>query len=390
MAFKPVDIGIAADTRAFERDIKSGVVDELDKVVDSLEKVSHAGDDAGGDLEDSMVKAQRATDDLADEHKDLQRIIEDGSKSSFRKFEKASDDATDKASEGVSEFKSEATANFSEVASSFSGDMDSAIDLVQGTLGGLAGSIPGVGIALAGVGAAAGLFYNKWKENAEAVKARIQEMYDDMAESGAEFLSEEYVTEQINKIVIGADGAAISMKNLQRISDDTGISQSDLLRAFGGDLKTRNRIIDKLKGQIVNLGAATERASKGMQTAADEQTIASAEALRKLKDQNAEAGKAAEAVNAQREAISGLHADQGRMYADDRRNQGVAIDNLGTIKEAAEAIPTDIKSKVTVSAKVNVDQKALYTGIQGALDKKTFKVFTNAYTAPNRNGTPKP
>lgn len=388
MARGPVKIVMATETKSVARDIKSGVVDPLEDMVEALDDVGTAGDKMGDGLTDSMRDAQRATEKLEDSQKDLKSTLERGSAAGFKKVGDTADKEMGRAEQATDEFKKEGVANISEVASSFTGDLDSAIDLVQGTLGGLAGSIPGVGIALAGVGAVAGLFYNQWKEAAAASKERIQEMYDDMLEAGSVFLSKDYIQEQMSKIVTGADGAVISMKNLKRIADDTGISQADLLLAFGGDMETRSRLIDELKTQVIDLQGASERAGDGVASAQDIVSIASAEAIRKLKDQNEEAGKAAEAFNAQTEAVSKLNATQGRTYDDMIRNQGVAYDGLVSIKDAAEDIPKKIDTDVTVNAKVKVDTAAIYSGIQGALDKKRFKVFTDAYSATNRYGRP--
>ena len=60
MPSKPIEVGVAADTKPFERGIKSGVIEPLDKAGDALEAVSKAGDAAGDDLVDTMRDAQRA------------------------------------------------------------------------------------------------------------------------------------------------------------------------------------------------------------------------------------------------------------------------------------------------------------------------------------------
>jgi hypothetical protein len=370
MARKPVTIPVAADTKEVARNIKSGVVEPLEDMVDALTDVERQADDSGDALTDSMKDAQRATEKLEDEQENLKRTLEKGSAAGFKKLGDSADKNMDRAGQATEEFKNEATANIKEAASSFSGDMDSAIDLVQGTLGGLAGSIPGVGFALAGLGAAAGLFYNQWKEKTEAAKQRVQEMYDDMLASQTVFLSKEYIQDQISLIVTGADGAAVSMKNLQRIADDTGISQADLLLAFGGDLKTRNRLIGDLEGQIVDLQGATERAGEGVESSADRVSIASAQALRKLKAQNQEAGKATAAFQAQDTAISKLNATQGRTYDDMLRNQGEVYDSLGTIKDAVSQIPND----KAVAVKVNADTSKMKSQIEKAAKKVTITV----------------
>ena len=392
MASKPVDIGIAADTRSFQKGIKSGVVEPLDDVVESLEDVSKAGDNAGDDLVDAMKDAQRATEKLADEHEQLNDAIAKGSRTAFRKFDDASDDATKHASQDVDEFKKEAVANFSEVSSSFSGDMSSAIDLVQGTLGGLAGSIPGVGIALAGVGAVAGAVYSAWEASTAAAAQRVQDMYDDMLESGQKFLSKDYIQQQISLIVNGTDGAAISMKNLQRLAEDTGIATSDLLLAFSGDLSTRNRVIDEAKASMVDYQGAIERAGEGTATAQDNATIAAGQLIAKLREQNSETAKAAGNVQAADTALSKLNATQGRTYDDMLRNQGEAYDSLARVATGADTVASHIKAIPSANVRVDLtfDKAKWQRDIQRGLDSKQWRVMVNAYTAPNRNGKAAP
>jgi len=378
MARKPVTIPIATDTRDFTRGIKDGVVEPVEDMVDALKDADRQADKTGDGLEDAMREAQRATENLEEAQDDLYKTLDRGSKDGFKKVASHADQGLDRAGEASKEFKEEATANFSEVASSFSGDMDSAIDLVQGTLGGLAGSIPGVGLALAGLGAAAGLFYNQWKEKTEAAKQRVQDMYDDMLESGQNFLSKDYIQEQINLIVTSSDGAALKMKDLKRIAEGTGQSQADLLLAFAGDLDTRTRLIGDLTDQVVDYEGAVKRAHDGTMTAQDQLTIASVEAIRKLKAQNEETGKAAGAINAQREAVSKLNATQGRTYDDMVRNQGEVYDSLGTINDAIDQLP----NKKAVDIKVNADTSKVQSQINNAFKNRTFKIGLDVKPRP--------
>ncbi|WNM25244.1 hypothetical protein [Demequina capsici] len=251
MARKGIEIPVASDTRDFEKGIKSGVITPLEDAADSLKDVERAGDRAGEQLEQSMRDAQRRTEDLADEHKALQDVIEKGSRTSYRKMSDESEKATRSASDDVDEFKDEARSNFSEVASSFSGDMDSAVDLVQGTLGGLAGSLSGpVGLALGGLGAAAGLFYTQWKDQTEKVQQRVSDMTDDMIQSGERYLSANYIQQGILDIIQGADDAVVSLDQVNKIVDATGAPKETVLRAAAGDAEALNELMPVLQGNL--------------------------------------------------------------------------------------------------------------------------------------------
>lgn len=374
MARKPVTIPIATDTRDFARGVKAGVVEPLDDMVDALKDADAAADDTGDALVDSMRDAQRATEDLDDEQRKLRDTLEEGSRAGFKGFAKNAGDGMDRAGDATNEYKEEAISNFSEVASSFTGDMSSAVDLVQGTLGGLAGSIPGgVGLALGGLAAVAGTVAAAWQKAAEETEARIGAMYDDMSESGKDFLTKEFIAAEINKIITETDGAAIGYKRLKKLAEDSGVAESDLLLAFGGDIKKRRELVKELSGDYSDLSNAVERAGDGVETAADRELIARADIIKRIKEQNGETGKATEKVQAQREAISKLNATQGRMYEDALRNQGEAIDNLTTIKEATEGIPT----KVTTKVNVTTNTKDLVKDIQSALKGQTFTIPIN-------------
>ncbi len=288
----PINITINADAGQAESAIES-LADSTERVVEGLDDLGDAGKDAGNDIERGLSDAAKKFRDLEREAKetgsnteeywrdaadeierrleafrkegesafeDLESEAEKAAKKVDRDLTEALDDAGDAASktgkkmgddlgdgtrrmsEGVKDFKDEATQNFSEVASSFSGDMDSAIDLVQGTLGGLASST-GLGaplaIGLAGLGALAGSFYTQWQENAEKTEERISAMYDDMLESGQNFLSESYIQENLSEIVKSED----RLNEATRLSNQLGIDRGTILRGLAGDQDAANAVM---------------------------------------------------------------------------------------------------------------------------------------------------
>lgn len=286
MARKGFSIEVAADTRDAQRGIKSGVLDPLEDVEAALEDVSDGSRDAGRSLEDSMEDsatatkklaaegkdtgdalekamegAQKASADFEGDIKDLRNTVRDQARKAGRDLDSGIGDGMDSASETVGEFKDEARSNFSEIASSFSGDMDSAADLVQGTLGGLAGSLSGpIAIGLGALGAAAGLFYTQWRENAEKTEQRISDMYDDMKESGDRFLSDEYIRQAISDIISGSEDATISLGKVRDIASATGLPEGTVLAAAAGDAEALNIVLplvqDGVKATTEELNAA--------------------------------------------------------------------------------------------------------------------------------------
>lgn len=243
-----VNLGIAADTRPFERAIDSGVIDPLEDVGDALKDTERYSKQAGDALERSMRDAGKATERLEDDHKDLARTIERYSREAGRDIKKNYSEGADAAGGTVGEFKDEAKANFAEVTSSFDGSMDSIVDLAQGTFGGLAGTLMGpIGLASGAVAALGGVWYASWKANAEATEQRISDMYEDMKESGAGFLSEQFISDQLAKIFGMADDAAVSWERLQNIVEASGETEATVARAFAGDGAARIEVLEGLR-----------------------------------------------------------------------------------------------------------------------------------------------
>src|SRR5690606_7412831 len=134
----------------------------------------------------------------------------------------------------------------------------SAIDLVQGTLGGLAGSIPGVGIALAGIGAVAGAVYAKWEENTEKIKARVSAMYDDLLASGAEYLSQEYIQDQASAILKGDEEARIGRQQLNEAVKYTGLEAGLVALAYAGHTESMKIVEERLIAKKKEMNDETE------------------------------------------------------------------------------------------------------------------------------------
>lgn len=261
MARKGVNIPVASDTRAFSKGVKDGVLDPLQEASDALEKVTRDGDKAGDHLERSLHDAQRETEGLKHETKQLHDTIEKGARTSYRRMADASDDATSTASRNVRALRDEARQNFAEVASSFDGSVQGVTNGLQGLTGGLAASMGGWGIAVATLGAGAAGFYQMWKEATERTKQRVSDMYDDMRESGQDFLSQEFINQRISDIVSGADDAVMQMKTVAAISREAGVTQAEVIAAAAGDLEARAHVMETLNARLEVLKDALDNAA---------------------------------------------------------------------------------------------------------------------------------
>lgn len=272
---KGINIEFVSDVRRF----LSGTKDlgkSLDDVGDSLDDLSKdaqkTGDKIGESLEGAGDEAKDAGKKIGTELEDGADKAEDAAEKMERKFRDAFDDVSGKArkagddvgddtkrgfgraEQAAEGFRDEARQNFAETASSFDGSMDSIADMAQSTLGGLATAIPGAGIALAGLGAAAGVFYAQWAENAEKTEARISAMYDDMLESGNRFLSAQYVNEGISAIVNNDEDAIIDYARAQEIAAKTGLDLATVVRGYAGDADAAAQV----SGSLTDAQAALE------------------------------------------------------------------------------------------------------------------------------------
>ncbi|WP_403023134.1 hypothetical protein [Salinibacterium sp. GXW1014] len=222
---KGISIGVGADTRDFSKAVSKGVIDPLEDAQDALDDVARDGDKAGDKLERSFKDAQKQTEKYGREFSPLAREMDRQTKRGADDVARNTERGFDRAEQAAGAFKDEAVQNFAETASSFDGSMDSIADMAQSTLGGLATAIPGIGLGLAGLGAVGGMFYNQWRTAAEDTEARIASMYDDMLQSGLDFLSEEAVTQGLNDLFNPTDDAGKrALEEVTRIAKDTGLS----------------------------------------------------------------------------------------------------------------------------------------------------------------------
>lgn len=327
----------------------------FDKVADSLDEMAadaaKAGRKTGDGIEDGTDKGIAAVKKLERSFKDLTDNVRPDTKKVGDTLGDSVEDGTHKASEATGEFKDEARANFSEVASSFSGDMTSATDLVQGTLGGLAGSLTGpLGLAFGGLAIAAGTFAAAWQENSEKTKQTISDMYDDMLGSGADFLSKDYIADQLSKIYQGADDATIKVKELRDLATTSEIPEPLLARALVGDKAAQAEVASAIAAQRLKINEALDDATAKGQNMAP--TLAPAiQALQDIEDKvNGTSGALTDAqrnAGAARDAINGVIAPtQGvASSAEDARAKfdglGRAISGLPPVKVAVDFSDAD-------------------------------------------------
>jgi hypothetical protein len=246
---------VAAGADRMESDIKGVDFDSLST------EAKTAGDKAGNALENSLDGAVRETKRDADKIGDnLEKGVQSGVKgadSEVDKLDKTFNDmareaqragkktgdniekgvkhGTKDAGRAVDNFKDEAKQNFSETASSFDGSMESAVDGVQGTLGGLATALGPAGAIGAGVAAAAlgtaMTFATQWSEQAEEAKQALIDMYAEAAEAGRDFVDAEQVNAEARRIFLDTG----LMQKYRDEAEKIGVDIQTYVRAQAGD-----------------------------------------------------------------------------------------------------------------------------------------------------------
>jgi hypothetical protein len=216
--------------------------------VGEMKKAGASTDDVSDALDDMAKEGAKAGDKLERTFKDVARSSEKAEKS-VKDVGKGAKQGFGKAGEAGSEFKSEALANFSEVTSSFDGSMSSIGDLAQGTLGGLAASLPGIGVAAGVAAAGIGLItsaLDKNKEAADAAREKISEMYRGAAEDGRAYLTE---AEIIAGVTADLFDPAL-FKQYKQEAEASGQTILEIARAHNGSQQDVNDTLETAREKI--------------------------------------------------------------------------------------------------------------------------------------------
>lgn len=329
-----IEIALASDVRRFLKGT-GDAEDALGRVSDSLDETARDGAKAGDKLE-------RTFRDIAKDAKTAGGDIADETRKGFRKAEDSADQFKRSAGDATGEFKQEAKQNFSEVTSSFQGDMTSAVDVVQGTLGGLASTdLPGVGIAAGLAGAAVGAIFTGLNADAEATRQRINDLTEAMIEANSKVVQESVIQDNLKKIATNADDAAISQKNLYLAAEQTGIEVGVLARAYAGDPGSVAQALATVQAQWDE----ADQTRQGLDASAIGDAINRQNELSRWKD-------SLEGLTTDYDsAAAGYDLYQQGVQAGEARNQAAIGETRKAYEDAhraVDAIPTDKTTRIGV------------------------------------------
>lgn len=303
MMAKVHEIGIGADTRGFEDQIKSGIIKPTEDAADALDRLEDATDGAGrasakaGDevsafatkLVDASRKAGKSDDDIKDALRDMglsakqaERAVEnvgDEFKETGREGERASDKLEDalrdvqrqsektersvddiggkgfgKLREGAQEVTQEVGQNLGEAVSSVRGDLSDLGQVGQDTLGGLAATLAGTGPAgIAGAAALAagavglGLVtaeIENQNERVQALREYFSQAWQEAVAGGKEYIDTATVIGEMNDIIFNPDRVE-EYKRIQEDANKLGLDRQTLLQAAAGDQESLNIVTER-------------------------------------------------------------------------------------------------------------------------------------------------
>lgn len=272
MAGKGFEINIGANTREFQRGTKD-VEGALEDVADALDDVAKDADTTGrkmGDeISDGARDAERSVNRLENSFKDLA----DASKRETRQASQAvRQNITDEGGEAVKEWGDEAKQNVAETFSSFRGDAEDFIGILQDTFGGVISNLGPMGMAAGAAGALGiGLIMGeleKAKEAEQEFREQVAELAGELIETGGEGADAvQGIADRLKSIATETDKDAMSFDKLRGMAKDMNVDFADLAQAYvdgGGDLQS---YLGKLDDLIAKEQEVAAEASKYQQAA---------------------------------------------------------------------------------------------------------------------------
>lgn len=403
-------VSIGSDTRLFEQGVKTGVIEPVEDAQDALkdlanagtgkldsslrdsgrelDKLGRAGKDAADDVEDGARDAGRALDKLGNAGKDAGNDLERGLKDAQSETSKTTADYKEMAEKiraetakikasskedfhgaggATGEFKEEALSNFSEVTSSFQGDMSSITDLAQGTFGGLASMGGPASLAFGGIAVAVGLIgqalttageeSDEFKEKiADLAQTKLGELLGQYEDSGDD------LARGLRKWATDADSFNGSIQDLRKNTKQAKLPFGELADAIATQSVPKMKEMRReVEAQIKSLDRQA-----GAQRAAGDGSSA-------LANQLGEQGDAARAVKKQLDDNLKVNDEYEKSLRSVAKAQGMTVGEYKASLEATAAYDESVKSLADTM-----------TNVLGAAAESTSEAIDNAASNPQK------
>lgn len=355
MARGGISLSFVADVASFLKgtdDVRESLEDVVDSLSDVSDEARTTSSTTGTELDSIATEGKTAASDLETDFRRAFDQMDDDSRKAGDNVSRNVKRGTTDGIDSTAEFKQEAAANIAEAASSFEGDLTSAFDVVQSTMGGLTAALPVVGAAVTaaaavGLGAIRGMYEKaaerrkQFKENTEkAIGELYQGLIDGQGKLDKAFM-ESKITEWIGSLTTEETDA------LTKSAERLGLTLADLAKAQAGDEVALKKYNDAVKAgaelQQTWAQAAIERshiADGAVQV--DEQALNTAK----------EYGDAVTTVTTKL-------GDQSLALQAAKDKADAAQEAIKTLGETEEALPTTIEQDVSVdTSKADGDLKA--------------------------------
>lgn len=228
-----------------------GIGSSADK---SARDLDQATEKMGDSVKDAAKETDTATERMAASFKEAARNAQD----SGRQIGKGFTDGTDKAKEGLNDFKSESASTAKESAASFDGSADSIIDAFQEVA---ANAFIGFGPAglIAGLAAAAGIgliskAIGDSQEDAETFKAEVQSLAEEFIATGdTGTRSIEFISDALRELATSTEDGTANLQKMKEAADGSGGSFRDLAEAYAGNGEGLDDLISKQEAYVAAL-----------------------------------------------------------------------------------------------------------------------------------------
>lgn len=255
-----VDVNIGADTREFDKSVRTGMQDPVKDAQQALEEYVAAAQQGGDTLERTFTDQQRATTELRGDIDQLNRTIRDSGQSSYRKAGVDADDFRRRSEEGFEEIRESARSNAIEVGASFTGGFDQAVGGLQGFVAEFLAGFGPAGV-IAGVGAAALLgtitaAIDSGQQAAEAQKAAISSLAQEYIDAGsAGRRTFDSVADSIKSMATSTDGSDVII-TLQQAFDRARTAGADYQRVVTAIASESPTEIARARAEVERLASA--------------------------------------------------------------------------------------------------------------------------------------
>ncbi|MBT1676004.1 hypothetical protein [Curtobacterium aurantiacum] len=357
------DVADALDDLAREgkrtgQELGDGITDGMDGTArEAKRQGDKIGDALADGVGDGTKEAGKDVDQLERKFRELAEATKRTDLSPGPSIAKTTKQGMSEASESVQTFSDEAKSNLSEVASSFTGDTQSVVDLLQGTLGGVIADLGPLGLAAGTAGAAAigliGQAFVQAGEDQEAFKERVktmtQELVDEFADTGDAVSA---IDEKLRQWASDNERYGVSLVDLRKDAKLLDVGFDDLATTIaGGTTKELRRMQEqveeseeKLRREAATLDTTANAHREGARAAGE-----NAERLRKdvlpAIEQQIEANENAAAAQEALAKANGMTVEQYEAY----------VDATNRSKEATEAFADSLSTTLADAAESSAE-----------------------------------